>query len=132
MDEKEGFDVKLYEDETLNNEVATAFLKLGTTNTALEVDSIQPQLSKGKYFLHIPDSILLMNDVLYEKELVLEINFDPATTTAQYANASQNKDRVRVYNAQGMLARDEKDPEKALRGLRRGLYFINGRKILIK
>ena len=125
-----GYEVTLT--DTLNNEVATAFLKLGTTNTALEVDSIQPKLSKGTYLLHIPDSILLMNDVLYEKELVIEINFDPAVTTAQYANASQNKDRVRVYNAQGMLARDEKDPEKALRGLRRGLYIINGRKILIK
>lgn len=125
-----GYEVTLT--DTLNNEVATAFLKLGTTNTALEVDSIQPKLSKGTYLLHIPNSILLMNDVLYEKELVIEINFDPAVTTAQYANASQNKDRVRVYNAQGMLARDEKDPEKALQGLRRGLYIINGRKILIK
>lgn len=131
VNEKEGFEVTLT--DTFNNEVlATAFLKLGTTNSALEVDSIQSKLSKGSYNLHIPDSILLLNDVLYEKELVLRIDFDPATTTAQYVNASKASDRVRVYNAQGMLTRDEENPADALRGLRRGLYIINGRKILIK
>ena len=64
-----------------------------------------------------------------EKDDIQKINFIIDAIDGSFANISKANGRMRVYNSQGMLSRDEKDPETALRGLRRGMYIINGKKV---
>ena len=124
---KVGYEVVLT--DTLNNEVASAYLRLGVTNNELQVDSILPQLSKGKYLLHVPKDILIFNDTIYTKELVLEIDFDPTTRVILPAYTHRNN-KTRVYNLQGMLIREGKTDE-VLNGLK-GIFIINGKKIVLQ
>lgn len=136
-----------YHDVTLtdedNNVIATAQISLGRQkNNQLTVDNIRTvdelkdelgeKLGGGTYKLHVPAGTMILDRETYDKEYVLAINFDPIVTGAPSGIAQKGADRVRVYSAQGMLTRDVKDPEAALRGLRRGLYIINGKKVLIK
>ena len=129
--------------DSLNNVIATAQVsKNKRFKNQLYVDYIETvdelkgelgdKLGKGKYWLHIPANIMILDGETYDLEYVLAFEFDPISVDMQMVNAPRANDRVRVYSAQGMLSRDEKDPETALRGLRRGLYIINGRKVLIK
>ena len=134
-------DVTMTDDQ--NNVVATAQIRIGRQqNNLLVVDNIRTvdsmkdelgeKLGAGNYWLHVPAGIMIFDGETYNKEYVLEIEFSPIVTDAPSTVAQKANGRVRVYNAQGMLTRDVKDPEKALRGLRRGLYIINGKKVLVK
>lgn len=128
-----------YQDVTVtdseNNVLATARISKSGKQNQLIVDNIlndqKEKLSFGDYWLHVPADIMIFDEKTYGKEYVLKFNF-PVPDAFKQVNAFKNNGRVRVYSAQGMLTRDEKDPEKALRGLRRGLYIINGQKVLIK
>ena len=137
----------LYHDVTMtdseDNVIANAQISIGRQqNNLLVVDNIRTvdsmkdelgeKLGAGNYWLHVPAGIMILDGEIYDKEYVLEIEFSPIVTNAPSAIARKSSDRVRVYNAQGMLSRDVKDPETALRGLRRGMYIINGKKVLIK
>ena len=137
----------VYHDVTItdkeNKVIATAQLGKGLyLNNHLFIDNIfttddlkdelGDKLGEGKYLLHVPAGTLVLDGEPYNKEFVLAFGFVPQIIDGQFANTAQANSRVRVYNAQGMLSRDVKDPETALRGLHRGMYIINGKKILIK
>ena len=134
-------DVTMTDDK--DNVIATAQISLGRQkNNQLTVDNIRTmdelkdelgeKLGGGTYKLHVPAGIMILDGEIYDKEYVVAIDFDPIVTGAPSGIAQKGTDRVRVYSAQGMLTRDVKDPEAALRGLRRGLYIINGKKVIIK
>ncbi len=121
--------------DSLNNVLATARINKGGKPRELYVDNIRTELKEklgyGDYWLHVPADIMIFEDETYDLEYVIKFNFGPGDAY-HMATAPKANDRVRVYNAQGMLTRDEKDPEKALRGLRKGMYIINGKKVLVK
>ena len=92
-------------------------------------DSYPSLTTKGKYYLLIPSRSIRFDGKIYEKELTITVPFDP-TMDIQYATTSTVDNRVRVYNAQGILIRVG-ESRKVLEGLK-GLYIVNGRKISIK
>ena len=114
--------------------VATSHLNKGNQQNGLYLDNIRDQqgekLGEGVYWLRVPAGTLFIDGKTYEKDLMVEINFIHVAIDGQFAQKANG--RARVYSAQGMLTRDEKDPEKALKGLPRGLYIINGKKVLVK
>ena len=121
---------------TQDNLVATAHLNKGTQPNSLSLDDIKPvdgeKLGEGVYRLFVPAGIMIIDGNTYEKDFMLEMNYIIDAIDGSFANTSKANGRVRVYSAQGMLTKDEKDPEKALQGLHRGMYIINGQKVLIK
>ena len=94
-------------------------------------DGKKEKLSYGDYWLHVPADVMIFEDETYDLEFVRKFTFSPEDAY-KLANASKTNGRVRVYNAQGILTRDEKDTETALRVLRRGIYIINGKKFIVK
>ena len=79
-------DVKLTDAQ--NKEIAVGKLRLGGYQNQLLLYSIQTidslkeelgeKLGTGKYLLHVPAGILIFVNEVYDKELVIEIDFDPA------------------------------------------------------
>lgn len=114
--------------------VATAHLNKGNQQNGLYLDNIRDQLDEklgnGEYWLRVPAGTLIIDGKSFEKDLMLKIVFITVAVDGQFASKANG--RVRVYSAQGMLTKDEKDAEKALQGLRSGLYIINGQKVMVK
>lgn len=119
---------------TQDDLVATSHLNKGNQQNGLYLDNIRDQqgekLGEGVYWLRVPAGTLFIDGKTYEKDLMVEIRFIHVAIDGQFAQKANG--RARVYSAQGMLTRDEKDSEKALKGLPRGLYIINGKKVLVK
>ena len=117
--------------DSLDNEVASCLIRLGRSNIEYLVDSFSEKITiPNNYFLHIQPNILTFNRVPYTEELILKVPFDP-TTGIEYAISSFPEQSVRVYNLQGMLVRMGKT-DMVFKNLRKGQYFVNGKKILIK
>ena len=143
---KDGRNISYYEvtvTDTQNNVIATAQISKGyRMDNLLRVDNIQvvdelkeelgEKLGEGTYRVHVPAGTIVFDGETYDKEFVYEFSFAPLETDRQIAETMKHKGHIRVYSAQGMLSRDVTDPDKALQGLRRGIYIINGRKVLIK
>lgn len=83
----------------------------------------------GTYYLYIPaNSINLEYAHLYKNELVVEFNFDSATSIS---NVEQASNRVaKVYNLNGCLV-GEGNPAVILNN-KKGIYIVNGKKVVLK
>lgn len=83
----------------------------------------------GTYYLYIPaNSINLEYAHLYKNELVVEFNFDSATSIS---NVEQTSNRVaKVYNLNGCLV-GEGNPAVILNN-KKGIYIVNGKKVVLK
>lgn len=118
--------------DSLNND-HMAHLRLGQFYNQLivDVDTAESKLSEGVYQLHIPAGKLILDGETYPVELLVEIIFDPLNPTvdAQMPPLAR-EEKKKVYNLQGQLIREGMIGE-VFKGLK-GLYIINGKKVLLK
>ena len=85
--------------------------------------------TKGDYYLHIPARSMRLGGRVYEKDITINVPFDP-TLGIQLASVKDIQEYVKVYNLQGQLVKEGKASE-VLNGLK-GLYIVNGKKMIIK
>lgn len=118
--------------DTLGNELAKGKILIGRYRNQLciTLDEDFNRTTENDYVLTIPANSISMDLELYKLDLEIPFHFDPTTSGIRHADTASADTCMRVYNLQGILIR-EGDSKEVLEGLK-GLYIINGRKILIK
>lgn len=117
--------------DSIGNDLSSCLIRLGRSKIEYIVDNFSERITiPNTYYLHIPPNILTLNRSPYTEELVLEVKFDPTTTNIDFGKMSILGKKERIYNTQGMLIREDKISE-VLDGLK-GLYIVNGKKMIIK